>query len=71
MLSSQVKFSANRQTDRQTDRRTPLKQYAPLDLSMLGHKNCRITQKVKTNTAWKNLLKKQNARQNWETHKSL
>ena len=41
MLSSQVKLSADRQTDkliRQTDRRTPVKQYAP-DLSMWGHKN--------------------------------
>ena len=36
MLSSQVKFSADRQTDGQTDRRTPVKQYAP-DLSMHGH----------------------------------
>ena len=44
MLSSQVKFSADRQTDRQTDRRTTVKQYAP-DLSMRGYKNCRITQK--------------------------
>ena len=34
MLSSQVKFSAVRQTDRQTDTR---KQNAP-DLSMRGHK---------------------------------
>ena len=34
MLSSQVKFSA----DRWTDRQTPVKQYAP-DLSMRGHKN--------------------------------
>ena len=34
MLRSQVKFSA----DRQTDRWTPVKQYAP-DLSMRGHKN--------------------------------
>ena len=34
MVSSQVKFSA----DRQTDRQTPVKQYAP-DLSMPGHKN--------------------------------
>ena len=34
MLSSQVKFSA----DRQTDRRTPVTQYAP-DLSMQGYKN--------------------------------
>ena len=33
MLSSQVKFSA----DRQTDRRTPVKQYGP-DLLMRGHK---------------------------------
>ena len=41
MLSSQVKFSAERQLDRQTnrkaDRRRPIKQYAP-DLSMRGHK---------------------------------
>ena len=41
MLSSQVKFSARRQTDRQTDRqtekRTSVKQYAP-DLSMRGIK---------------------------------
>ena len=36
MLSSQVKFSADRQTDRRTDRRTPVKQYA-LELSMRGH----------------------------------
>ena len=34
MLSSQVKFSA----DRQTDRQTPVQQYAP-DLSMRGYKN--------------------------------
>ena len=33
MLSSQVKFSA----DRQADRQTPVKRYAP-DLSMRGHK---------------------------------
>ena len=45
MLSSQVKFSADGQTDRQTDkdtdrwtdRRTLVKQYAP-DLLMWGHK---------------------------------
>ena len=34
MLSSQVKFSE----DRQMDRQTPVKQCAP-DLSMRGHKN--------------------------------
>ena len=33
MLSSQVKFSP----DRQTDKQTPVKQYAP-NLSMQGHK---------------------------------
>ena len=38
MLSSQIKFSADRQIDKQTDRWTPVKQYAP-DLSMRGHKN--------------------------------
>ena len=38
MLSSHVKFSADRQADRRTDRRTPVKQYAP-DLSMRGHKS--------------------------------
>ena len=42
MLSSQVKFSADRQTDRQMDRWTPVKQYAP-DLSMRGHKNLIVT----------------------------
>ena len=41
MLSSKVKFSADRQTDRQMDRGTPVKQYAP-DLSMLGHKKEKI-----------------------------
>ena len=29
MLSSQVKFSADRQTDKQTDGRTAVEQYAP------------------------------------------
>ena len=42
MLSSQVKFSADRQmdgwTDRQTERWTLVKQYTP-DLSIWGHKN--------------------------------
>ena len=46
MLSSQVKFSADRQTDRQadtrTDRQTPAKQYA-VDLSMQGHKNSELS----------------------------
>ena len=37
MLSSQVKFSAVRQTDRQTDRQTAIKRYAP-DLLMQWNK---------------------------------
>ena len=42
MLSSQVKFSADRQTDGRMDRQTDGhgKQYAP-DLSMQGHKKTR------------------------------
>ena len=38
MLSSQVKFSADRQMDRPTDRWTPVKQNPP-ELLMQGHKN--------------------------------
>ena len=38
MLSSHVKFSADRQMGRQTDRQTPVTQYAP-DISMRGHKH--------------------------------
>ena len=38
MLSSQVKFSADRQMDRQTDRRTSVKQYALASIDW-GHKN--------------------------------
>ena len=37
MLSSQVKFSADRQSERLTDSQTLVKQYAP-DLSMWRHK---------------------------------
>ena len=45
MLSSQVNFSADRQTDKQTDRKTPVKQYV-LNLSMQGHKKWHNSQKM-------------------------